>query len=114
MQFLHAHLSYYTMPRPWSVHRFFDMWSRTEHCKTNAYQWITKSMYYQLNQSCKLDPTSQPLPGLAELGIEPEKMSTGLYGVIGVYERNHYQYQVNNSKAWKHQMQHYKKFKNRS
>merc|ERR1712032_1407524 len=44
---------------------------------------------------------------MGDLGIIPEKMSTGLYGVIGVFERNHYQYQVNNSKAWKHQMKSY-------
>jgi NADH dehydrogenase (ubiquinone) 1 alpha subcomplex subunit 9 len=105
MQFLHTHLSYYTMPRPWTSHRFFDMWSRTENNKTNSYQWITKSMYYQLNQSCQIQNRNNP--GLEELGIIPEKMSTGLYGVIGVFERNHYQYQVNNSKAWQHQMQSY-------
>jgi hypothetical protein len=62
-------------------------------------------MYYQLNQSCQIENRNNP--GLEELGIIPEKMSTGLYGVIGVFERNHYQYQVNNSKAWKNQMQSY-------
>lgn len=105
MAFLHKHLDYYTMPRPWAVHRFFDMWSRTEGNKTNSYQWITKSMYYQLNQSCQIQNRNNP--GLAELGIVPEKMSTALYGVIGVFERNHYQYQVNNSQAWKHTIKDY-------
>merc|ERR1719219_787519 len=103
--FLHKHLAYYTAPRPWAVHRAFDMWSRTEGNKTNSYQWITKSMYYQLNQSCKVENANNP--GLAELGIIPETMSNQLYNAIGVYERNHYQYKVNNSHAWKHTPKNY-------
>lgn len=101
--YLKKYFNYYTMPRGTQVLflRFIDMWSRTHDNKTNSYQWLTESMWWQLNQSCKIENRNNP--GLSELGIVPEKFTERVYEFAGVrHARNQWEYINNNSKAWNH------------
>jgi len=106
--YLKKYFNYYTMPRGTQVLflRFFDMWSRTYDNKTNAYQWMTESFWWQLNQSCKIENHNNP--GLSDLGIVPEKFTERVYEYAGVrHARNQWQYNVNNSKTWSMMPKHY-------
>jgi len=79
------------------IPRFFDMWSRAESNNTPFFQWVSKSWYYMLNQTDKIENINNP--GLADLGIKPLDFKKKLYSYIEP-QRNVQEYRVNNKFAW--------------